>query len=309
MSLPPIDTKLLTSLAVATMLSACVGDLGTTGAADASAGVADADPSAPDADPSAPDANPRAPDAEPGAPDATTTSIDAYQSADASTACDLPAAGTHNLTINIDGQNRAYILYVPAGLSAPAPFVVALHGNGDTAANFLPYSQLGALADTNSFLLALPQAIPDSAPYGVDWDSYTEPASTNKDYRLVEEIRATWSACSDASRVYVLGYSQGGFLAFYIGMKDAGELGAIHVQSAANPMPGSGLISGAARKIPVHLRIGDGDSLLDGARTTRDDLVAAGHTVDYAEIADHGHCCYLASLNPAIWAFFAAHPL
>ncbi|MFH1176758.1 MAG: hypothetical protein V1750_05070, partial [Acidobacteriota bacterium] len=139
--------------------------------------------------------------------------------------------------------------------------------------------------------------------------SYTEPASSNKDYRLVEEVRAAWSACTDTSRVYVLGYSQGGFLAFYIGMKDADELGAIHVQSAANPMPGSGLISGAPRKIPVQLVIGDGDSLLNAARQTRDDLQAAGHLVDYQEIAGHGHCCYLASLNPEIWAFFAGNPL
>ena len=298
MSCPPIGMPLLGRLAIATLLSACVGDLGTTISADARADGA-----------AAVDADPGAPDAAPDSADATATGADAHQVADASTSCNLPAAGTHNLTINIDGLDRDYILYVPTGLSTSAPLVVALHGNGDTAANFLPYSQLGGLADTNHFLLALPQAIPGSAPYGVDWDSYTEPASTNKDFRLVEEIRATWSACSDSSRVYVLGYSQGGFLAFYIGMKAADELGAIHVQSAANPMPGSGLIGSAARKIPVHLRIGDGDSLLDGARTTRDDLVAAGHTVDYAEIADHGHCCYLASLNPAIWAFLAAHPL
>jgi len=254
------------------------------------------------------DARPSLIDAGPGDPDAASV-VDAAPPVDVPSSCSLPGPGSHTRTVNVDGTDRSYILHVPSGLSLPAPFVVALHGNGDTAANFLPYSQLGQASQSNGFLLAVPQAIPDSAPYNVDWDSYTEPASANKDYRLVEEIRAAWSLCTDAARIYVLGYSQGGFLAFYIGMKDADELGAIHVQSAANPMPGSGLITSAPRQIPVHLRIGDGDSLLDGARTTRDDLLAAGHTVDYAEIAGHGHCCYLASLNPAIWAFFAAHPL
>ncbi len=277
---------------------ACTGDLdgGGGGAADAAAdGGGGGDGPIPGVD------------AAVGSPDALLP-VDAIPPADVSTACSLPAAGSHTLDIDVDGQQRSYILYVPSGLSLPAPFVVALHGNGDTASNFLSYSQLGQSAQTNGFLLAVPQAIPDSAPYGVDWDAYTEPPSSNKDYRFVEEVRNAWAACADSARVYVLGYSQGGFLAFYVGMKDAGELGAIHVQSAANPLS-SALITSAPRQIPVQLRIGTEDSLLQAARDTRDALQASGFTVDYAEISDHGHCCYLSSLNPEIWAFFAAHPL
>jgi len=272
-----------------------MGDIGEGAAADASSG-GDASDGAPATIDS-------------GGGSDSLSPVDAAAPVDVSTSCALPAAGTFTRTIDVDGLSRTYVLYVPTGLALPAPFVVALHGNGDTAANFLSYSQLDQSAQTNGFLLAVPQAISGSAPYGVDWDAYTEPASSNQDYRLVEEVRAEWSACTDSSRIYVLGYSQGGFLAFYVGMKDADQLGAIHVQSAANPLSGTSLVSSAPRRIPVHLRIGTEDSLLDAARATRDELQAGGFTVDYAEISGHGHCCYLASLNPEIWAFFAAHPL
>lgn len=285
------------AIAVALGGGACMGDIGGGGSADAAVDGSGGDG----------DGSPPGIDAPVGGPDAPGIA-DAAAPIDVSTACSLPAAGSHTRTLDVDGQQRSYILHVPSGLSLPAPFVVALHGNGDTASNFLSYSQLGQSAESNGFLLAVPQAIPDSAPYGVDWDAYTEPPASNKDYRLVQAIRAEWSACTDAARIYVLGYSQGGFLAFYVGMKDADELGAIHVQSAANP-GGSPLITSAPRHIPVHLRIGTEDSLLGAARDTRDALQANGFVVDYAEITGHGHCCYLASLNPEIWAFFAAHPL
>ena len=91
-------------------------------------------------------------------------------------------------------------------------------------------------------------------------------------------------------------------------MKDSDVVAAIHVQSAANP-DGASLISGAVRKIPVQMRIGTEDSLLGLARQTRDDLTAAGFSVDYGEIPNHGHCCYLSSLNDDIWTFFSGHPL
>ncbi len=223
-------------------------------------------------------------------------------------ACQLPAPGNHTLSLTVDGRSRSYVLHVPAGLTLPLPFVIALHGNGDTAGNFLAYSQLGRAADANGFLLAVPQAISGSGPQGVDWDAYTEPPSTNKDYRFVEEIRKAWEACTDVSRIFLIGYSQGGFLAFYVAMHDADVFGAVHVQSAGNP-DGTQLLDGAPRKIPVQLRIGTEDFLLDVARQTRDALQARGFFVDYQEIPNHGHCCYLASLNQEIWAFFQAHPL
>ncbi len=142
-------------LSLVAMLTSCVGDIGEISNLDArwdSGSSIDSSGPPVDADPTAPDA----------------PHYDSALPPDGSTACNLPGPGTHTLSIDIDGQSRTYILYVPAGLTLPAPLMIALHGNGDTASNFLPYSQLGQSSESNKFLLAVPQAIPDSAPYGVD---------------------------------------------------------------------------------------------------------------------------------------------
>jgi predicted esterase len=224
---------------------------------------------------------------------------------------ELPPPGINVMNIIAGGYSRTYLLYVPSGIVANAPLLVALHGNGDTADNFLAYSRLQSVADAHGVLLAVPQALTGSGPSGVDWDSYTVPASSNKDHQLVLEIinRTRATGAVDSRRIFILGYSQGGFMCFYSGMVLADIVGAIHVQSAGNPMPGGTLVSDAPRTIPVDLLIGEDDSLLDVARDTRDELQTMGHVVRYEEVPGHGHCCFLYDRVEGLWTWLASNPL
>lgn len=219
------------------------------------------------------------------------------------------SAGERVVTVG----TRRVLLYIPTRWRGGGAGLVALHGNGDTASNFLRTSGLMAVADSEAVALALPMAIPGSAPMGVDWDAYTRPASSNGDLRLVQDTRALLvSGGVDARRVFLAGQSQGGYLAFYAGMTFSTLFGAVNVSAAGDPMPGLGLAGMAARRIPVDLLTGSGDFAIANIRSTRDDLRTRGFDVRYTELPGVGHCCPLSTRTdtaPAMWQWLSARPL
>lgn len=232
----------------------------------------------------------------PAGPDAATAGPDAGPP-DAAFQGTLPA-GDGTETLDVAGQQRTVLLYAPAAVATRAlPLVIALHGNGDTAANFVAALGLRALADADGFVLAAPQGITQSFTVygqpvdGVDWDAYRTTADGNIDLpllgALLDRLWATGSI--DEKRSLVFGYSQGGYLSFRWGLEASASLSCATVAAAGNPMPGSTLISGAARKVAVALQVGSLDGAVNNARSSRDALQAAGHPVSYAEIAGAGH--------------------
>src|SRR2546430_99511 len=83
------------------------------------------------------------------------------------------------------------IRIVPAAAaSKKLPLVVAMHGNGDTNANFLATSGLEGFAASKSFVLAAPQGITQTVSVGgqtipnVDWDAYRAVSDGNIDLPL-----------------------------------------------------------------------------------------------------------------------------
>lgn len=206
--------------------------------------------------------------------------------------------------------SRQVLLYVPSSFAGGGPALIALHGNGDTASNFLATSDLQPLADAHGIALALPVAIPGSALMGTDWDAYTTPASANPDITLVAStITFLTDGGASPHAVYLLGYSQGGYLAFHAAMDLADRLGAVNVSSAADPLPGYGLARMAVRRIPVDLLIGDADFGIANARATRDELTSLGYDLRYTELPGVGHCCFHGERAEDIWSWLSARPL
>jgi len=206
--------------------------------------------------------------------------------------------GDTTLTFMVAGMTRSVRVHAPAGVGgSPMGLVIALHGNGDTNANFVAAIGLASLADARGLVVAAPQGITQNISFmgqqlnGLSWDAYRSAAQGNIDLPLLDEIRTRLlsSGAIDPKRVFVFGYSQGGYLAFHHGMVAAAQLSCTAVIAATNPLPGSQLVPGAARKIPVALQIGANDGAVSGARATRDDLMARGFPVSYNEIANAGH--------------------
>jgi polyhydroxybutyrate depolymerase len=122
---------------------------------------------------------------------------------------------------DFDGLTREYIQYVPGVYdgSEAVPLVLALHGLGDNMSNF---SGVGFqyVADTANFIVVYPQALVDQLITGqAAWNSGAGVLgiSLNSDVDDVGFLNALMDTVSahyniDQSRIYVTGFSMGGFM-------------------------------------------------------------------------------------------------
>ncbi|MBP6831626.1 MAG: hypothetical protein KA978_12645 [Deltaproteobacteria bacterium] len=131
-------------------------------------------------------------------------------------------AGRRTVTLQINGNPRRVVLYVP---SAPAPspaLMLLFHGTNGTGDDLLDETDAQAVANANGAILAAPFSRHRSTG---DWDHRTEDtywetwpnvdATANEDLLLtraiIAEARRVYGV--DAGRVYALGHSNGAFFA------------------------------------------------------------------------------------------------
>jgi len=130
---------------------------------------------------------------------------------------------TQNL--DVDGIERTYLEYLPAGFDAAIslPLVLSFHGGGGNAQDQLDIADLRNRADEEGFVLVYPSAIPDpNDGGGTNWQvvvsgtlPFTEPnPHSDIDFieALIDEMADTRNI--DTGRVYAMGYSNGGGFAF-----------------------------------------------------------------------------------------------
>jgi len=124
-----------------------------------------------------------------------------------------------NKTMLFGSLTRSYCIYVSPNYnpSDSASLVITLHGLGDNMTNF---SELGFnyIADTANIIVICPQAVSDAFA-GTAWNSGAGamgyyPNSTIDDVgfinALVDTARANYSI--DSTKVYLCGFSMGGFM-------------------------------------------------------------------------------------------------
>lgn len=127
----------------------------------------------------------------------------------------LPAGETV-ATIEVDGREREYAVYVPEGVDAdsPTPLVFNLHGRGSDRVQQAIYGGFQPLADRDGILLVHPQGITPEGQGAQQWnfaglldDSYSDEAFI---VAILDELAER--TCVDRSRVYATGMSSGGFM-------------------------------------------------------------------------------------------------
>jgi polyhydroxybutyrate depolymerase len=151
-------------------------------------------------------------------------------------------AGTPGATVTVDLDKRPFQLHVPKGYdkATKAPLVVLLHGYTASGSVQEFYFKLTAESDKRGFLYAMPdgtenaqgkrfwnatEACCDFARTGVDDVGYL--------HRIIEKVKASYSV--DPTRVYLVGHSNGGFMAYRMACDRAGEITAIAVLAGAPP--------------------------------------------------------------------------
>ena len=114
-------------------------------------------------------------------------------------------------TIQHDGLDRSYTIFVPDGYVAeadtPMPLVVNLHGLGSNPIEQAAVSQMHSIANRESFFVASPQAVNSDWSNGEDNVGFVG--------SVLDDVGDSYAIDSD--RVYVMGLSQGGAMSYDLG--------------------------------------------------------------------------------------------
>lgn len=141
-------------------------------------------------------------------------------------------------SIDVKGTKRTYVLSIPSGADAthPLPVVFAFHGDGGNGAGLRSYLALEAPAKGGA-IFVYPDGIDRS---GAWWDIETAAAS-NPDVQLFDALHAFVAAhyCIDARRIYVTGFSRGGYFTNHLACLRGDVLRAIAPQSGGGPYGGT----------------------------------------------------------------------
>lgn len=129
---------------------------------------------------------------------------------------------------------RPFSVFVPSSYSSatPAPLVIALSGYNQTGAQFERYLKLTPLAQKNGFLYVVPDGSADlhgirfwnGTPECCDFQS---PKVNDDAYimKIIDQVSAKYSV--DLNRIYIVGHSNGGFMANHLACLHADRIAAV----------------------------------------------------------------------------------
>ena len=166
------------------------------------------------------------------------------------------------MDIQANGFNRTYQIHIPPGYASqkPLPLVVVIHGAFDTGVGMERFSGFSALADRENFLVLYPNGM-GLFGYLQHWNAGHCCGKAAKD--KVDDVgflaAAIKDACNklnvDQSRIYMLGFSNGGmmayrfaaektnmlagaaFLAASLGGRESEEVPEWHIPAPQKPLP------------------------------------------------------------------------
>jgi polyhydroxybutyrate depolymerase len=150
-----------------------------------------------------------------------------------------PPAGS---TVTVDLGDRPFRLHVPQQYksSSRMPLVVLLHGYSASAAVAEGYFKLTAESERRGFLYAMPDGTrdPDGNRFWNATDACCDFHQAGVDdsgylHRLLDTVKSRYSV--DPGRVYLIGHSNGGFMAYRMACEHATEITAVVSLAGAAP--------------------------------------------------------------------------
>ncbi len=200
-------------------------------------------------------------------------------------------------SIESGGQLRAYYLFVPKSISAPAPLLVLLHGSGRDGASLVnPWKDL---ASKEGIILAAPNALSSAS-----WQSPADgPALL---IEIAEALKKEYPV--DPRRVYLFGHSAGAVFALGMACLRSDYFAAAAIHAGAFRQPREAMVmESAQRKIPIYIQVGTSDPFFHTAavHATRDAFAERQFPIELTEIRGHDHNYYVraTAINRSAWDF------
>lgn len=147
--------------------------------------------------------------------------------------CDFHAGG--NCTLNVNGVNRSYVLHIPSNFQRnSSALVIALHGSQGSGSQMESQSQLSVKADQVGFAVAYPNALLSSQGHTLWSVFYNDFAFTGTPPDDVGFLRALINTLQanlqpDPKKIYVTGFSIGGYMAHRAGVQLSDLVAAVGV--------------------------------------------------------------------------------
>jgi len=142
--------------------------------------------------------------------------------------------GNSQGSITVDGHERTFEVHVPLGYKGEqaVPLVVALHGRSGTGHSTAGLTHFDSISDARGFLVVYPDGLDNS------WADGRGATSSDKDgiddvkflSELIREIARDYKM--DASRVFVTGISNGGFMSQRVACELSSQVAAVGVVAA-----------------------------------------------------------------------------
>ena len=131
--------------------------------------------------------------------------------------------GLQTKTLTHDNVNRNYLVYIPDSYDSEIdyPLMFVFHGFGGIATQFINNADMRDLAESNNFIVVYPQGL-DLGGTGSHWNCSTPSADNKSDVddigfieNLIDQLILDYPVI-DSKRIYAAGYSNGGFMSYYL---------------------------------------------------------------------------------------------
>ena len=132
--------------------------------------------------------------------------------------------GLQTKTFSHDNVNRNYLIYIPDSYDSEIdyPLMFLFHGFGGIANQFINSADMRDLAESQNFIVVYPQGL-DLAGTGSHWNCSNPSADNKSDVddigfieNLIDQLLIDYPVI-DNKRIYAAGYSNGGFMSYYLG--------------------------------------------------------------------------------------------
>jgi poly(3-hydroxybutyrate) depolymerase len=124
-------------------------------------------------------------------------------------AASASAQKTETLSLRVAGKTRSAIIHVPAGIKNP-PVAFFVHGAGGKGFWFQRETQADKTADREKFIAVYPSASSDGEA-GV-WQDMQGTSNFSFFFAILDTLDARYKI--DRNRIYMTGFSQGGFISY-----------------------------------------------------------------------------------------------
>lgn len=131
-----------------------------------------------------------------------------------------------SVTIEHDGENRNFFLYIPSSYSEagqPTSMVFNFHGFGSNAIQQRGYSDMNRVAEQEGFIVCYPNGI-DSA-WNVDWAFGSTADDLGFTSAMIDTISASYNI--NPGRIYSCGMSNGGFFSYQLACNLSDRIAAV----------------------------------------------------------------------------------